>query len=219
MLLTDLMERTQARNGKIVVFDAGGVLVRINRTWQDAADAAGVPASHLAAAPVSIFDFDQLRRYETNEIGFEEYLRLLGEYLGCSVTQAREAHNHILGELYPGIADVVDHLLANAVETGLLSNTSDSHWAELTGTVRFAPLGRLKYPMGSFQVQFHKPDAAIYQAYERQFGLAAGDLIFFDDKAENVEAAIAVGWAGHVINPFTNPAEQIERALVADGVW
>ena len=39
-----------------------------------------------------------------------------------------------------------------------------------------------------------KPDAKIYQVTEERVGLAPEQLIFADDKLENIEAAKSRGW-------------------------
>lgn len=43
-----------------------------------------------------------------------------------------------------------------------------------------------------------KPDPAIYRIAEARFGLPAEQLFFIDDKPENIAAATARGWHGHV---------------------
>ncbi|MGB3794874.1 MAG: HAD family phosphatase [Alteraurantiacibacter sp.] len=43
-----------------------------------------------------------------------------------------------------------------------------------------------------------KPDTQIYQIAEQRFGLPPQQLFFIDDKAENIAAAKARGWHGHV---------------------
>ena len=43
-----------------------------------------------------------------------------------------------------------------------------------------------------------KPDPAIYAAVEEGTGLAGEDLLFTDDRAENIEAAAARGWRTHL---------------------
>lgn len=45
-----------------------------------------------------------------------------------------------------------------------------------------------------------KPDPAIYAALENGSGLSGAALIFVDDKAENIAAAEARGWKGHVFD-------------------
>lgn len=59
-----------------------------------------------------------------------------------------------------------------------------------------------------------KPDARIYEIVETESGIAPERLLFTDDKAENIAAAEARGWQGHV---FDGPAGWAAR-LVAAGL-
>ncbi len=47
-----------------------------------------------------------------------------------------------------------------------------------------------------------KPDPAIYAHVERETGIAPARFFFVDDRADNIAAACARGWTGHV---FTTP--------------
>ncbi|QYK41709.1 MAG: HAD family phosphatase [Paracoccaceae bacterium] len=66
----------------------------------------------------------------------------------------------------------------------------------------------------SARLRLLKPDPAIYAAVEADCGIAPADLIFADDKAENVAAAEARGWRGHL---FDGPEGWAAR-LVAEGL-
>ncbi|MCG6885280.1 MAG: HAD-IA family hydrolase [Silicimonas sp.] len=66
----------------------------------------------------------------------------------------------------------------------------------------------------SAHLQCIKPDPAIYAALEEATGLSGASLIFVDDKPENIAAAEARGWKGHV---FEDAAGWRAR-LVAEGV-
>lgn len=54
-----------------------------------------------------------------------------------------------------------------------------------------------------------KPDAAIYQILEADSGLCGADLIFTDDKPENVDAAAARGWKGHLFTGWQGWAQRL----------
>lgn len=58
-----------------------------------------------------------------------------------------------------------------------------------------------------------KPDPTIYQMVEDASGLSGGDLIFADDRADNIAAAHARGWHTH---HFKGPQGWADR-LVAEG--
>lgn len=59
-----------------------------------------------------------------------------------------------------------------------------------------------------------KPEARIYEIVEEETGLSGAELIFADDRAENIAAARARGWRGHV---FDGPGGWAAR-LVAEGL-
>ena len=59
-----------------------------------------------------------------------------------------------------------------------------------------------------------KPDAQIYQMLEDAGGLSGSDLIFTDDRADNIAAASARGWNTHL---FEGPQGWADR-LVAEGL-
>ena len=59
-----------------------------------------------------------------------------------------------------------------------------------------------------------KPDATIYQMLEDASGLSGAELIFADDRADNIEAARARGWHTH---HFEGPQGWADR-LVSEGL-
>ncbi|MDW4498299.1 HAD family phosphatase [Sulfitobacter sp. D35] len=59
-----------------------------------------------------------------------------------------------------------------------------------------------------------KPDPAIFERLEADSGLAASELIFTDDRADNIAAAHLRGWKTH---HFTSPQGWADR-LVAEGL-
>lgn len=59
-----------------------------------------------------------------------------------------------------------------------------------------------------------EPDSRIYEMLEERSGLAGEQLLFTDDRAENIAAAAARGWQTHL---FKEPQGWAER-LVAEGL-
>ena len=59
-----------------------------------------------------------------------------------------------------------------------------------------------------------KPEAQIYEMVEADCGLSGDKLFFIDDRSENIEAATARGWHGHV---FTSP-ELLAESLRETGL-
>lgn len=65
----------------------------------------------------------------------------------------------------------------------------------------------------SCHMGLRKPDLEIYLEAARRLKLDPSDCVFVDDRAKNVEAAMAVGMKGIV---FRN-AKQLEEELAAQG--
>lgn len=104
-------------------------------------------------------------------------------------------------EHVPGTLDIVARLKARSVPLFGLSNFGADFWDEfLAGQPVFEGFGDI---VVSGHEKVAKPDPAIYAIAEGRFGLPPEQLLFIDDKAENIEAAMARGWHGHV---FTNAA-------------
>ncbi|MCI2399765.1 HAD family phosphatase [Aliiroseovarius subalbicans] len=57
-----------------------------------------------------------------------------------------------------------------------------------------------------------KPNPRIYEMVEQDCGIAPEHLLFVDDRAENIAAAEARGWQGHV---FTSPEGWVAHLIAA----
>jgi 2-haloacid dehalogenase len=75
-------------------------------------------------------------------------------------------------------------------------------------------LGEFDREYVSGRLKVSKPDPRIYQAVEKDCGIAPGRLLFTDDKAENVTAAARRGWRTHQFETWQGMA----RRLVAEGL-
>ncbi|QZH76064.1 MAG: HAD family phosphatase [Erythrobacter sp.] len=115
-------------------------------------------------------------------------------------------------EHIPGTLDLIERLKARGVPLFGLSNFGADFWDVFhAGQPVFEGFGDI---VVSGHEKLAKPDPAIYALAERRFGLPPQSLLFIDDKPENIAAAVARGWQGHV---FTD-AERLEQDLVARGL-
>lgn len=111
-----------------------------------------------------------------------------------------------------GSHELVERLAARGVPLFALSNFGAEFWAMFRPT---APIfGQFATCVISGEEKCAKPDPAIYAVLEGRAALAGGDLLFVDDRADNIAAAQARGWRGHVFT--TAPA--LERELLALGL-
>ena len=96
----------------------------------------------------------------------------------------------------PGSHDIVRRLHAGGVPLFALTNFGAEFWDCFCPTEPLFDL--FEDIVVSGEEKYAKPDPRIYQIAEARFGLPPGRLLFVDDRPDNVAAAVARGWEGHV---------------------
>lgn len=97
------------------------------------------------------------------------------------------------GDFYSQTLQLMDYLNKKNIQMGLISNALPL----FSGTLSALPLKReLIFP--SYQTGFLKPDKKIFQFVLQKTRLNPKDVLFIDDKKENVAAACACGLQGVV---------------------
>ena len=200
----------------LVVFDIGGVLVRIRHSWDEILDALG-EAPLARSEPWRHADYDALSAYQDGTLGEDAYLGQVGGDLGLTPERAREAHAAMLGEDYVGAVALIEELRGKGVKTACLSNTNALHWTVLVDPNRHPSLAVLDRRFASFEVGVNKPLPGAFRAVADAFP-DADRKIFFDDSVTNVAAAIDLGWEAHRIDPEGDPPARMRRILEESGV-
>jgi 2-haloacid dehalogenase len=113
----------------------------------------------------------------------------------------------------PGVHAIVEALDASGVPLFAITNFSADFWPPFFAKER-AFLSRFRDIVVSGEVKLLKPDPAIYWLALDRFRLRPADALFVDDRAINVEAALAVGMAAHL---FTG-AEDLRARLEEEGL-
>jgi FMN phosphatase YigB (HAD superfamily) len=210
------------RRFDLVVFDLGGVIIRLAAGWEDAHRLAGLSGEPPTDRAFRALLGDLARRADGSVRATEYYERVAAasgsRYAPDDVR--RIGHVWLRGE-YDGVGRVFDALDAAAVETAILSNTTEDHWSRLapeSGVAEFPTVLRARRRFASHLLGLVKPDPAIYRVVERETGHAAERILFFDDLEPNVEAARSVGWTSERIDPDGDPAAQMLDALRRHGV-
>lgn len=208
---------------RVVCFDWGGVILRICRNWREGCVRAGLPVHEAADTPEAVAKRRAIAaEYQLGQIGCDEfYTRVAQASQGLYAPEdIRRIHDAWLIEEYPRVGAIIDRLNAlEGLETALLSNTNAAHWArQHDGPGGFASARRLGHRLASHELGLAKPDPAIYHAACKRFGAEPERIVFFDDLPENIDAANAAGWQGFRIDPFGDPAAQIEHHLASLGI-
>ena len=208
---------------RLVAFDWGGVILRHCRSWSEGCAAAGLPHYDDIHTPEQIAARKNLHAdFQRGICSPDEFLSRLATHAQgrYSVDELRQLHDRWLLDEYAGVGTLIDALHAAGVETALLSNTNHLHWIrhlpiEEGGTGDYPTARKLMHRHASHLLGHAKPDAEIYAAFEAATGFAGPEILFFDDLAENCEAAAAFGWHTCRVDHTTETAPQITAALRA----
>ena len=95
------------------------------------------------------------------------------------------------------------------IKTGILSNIGDA--MELGVLGRFPALAEFSHHTFSHRLGIAKPDAAIYQHAVEGLGVPAGEILFVDDREENILAARAAGMVAVQYGGHRGFVEEMER--------
>ncbi|MDQ2832660.1 MAG: HAD family phosphatase [Acidobacteriota bacterium] len=93
--------------------------------------------------------------------------------------------------LNPSMLTWVQHLQQSKIPTGILSNMPDA--MEVGLRARHAWIEDFQHHTWSHAVNLAKPEAAIYLHAAEGMGTPAENILFIDDKQENIDAALAAG--------------------------
>jgi len=115
-----------------------------------------------------------------------EHIRLWGERF-----------DEQIGDVLPGMADLVADLDARGCPLFAVTNFSHEFWPSFRAR-EAALLDHFRDVLVSGEVKLVKPDPAIYALALDRFGLTPGEGLFVDDRADNVAAAERAGFVGHV---------------------
>jgi FMN phosphatase YigB (HAD superfamily) len=208
----------------LVVFDLGGVLVRIVRSWTEAHARAGLPSHPITeSAEFAARRAELAHAYGVAALTADAYLAAVAEasrgvYTPADVRRILELWQYAE---YPRSGEVLDAVERAGVEAVALSNTNDTHWPVLrpaSGVPAYPTVARFRRAYASHELGLAKPDPAVFAAVEADTGHAAAGILFFDDTAEYVEAARAHGWRAEVIDPLADPSAQLLALLQQYGV-
>lgn len=110
--------------------------------------------------------------------------------------------------MLPGMADIVRALDARRVPLYAITNFSHEFWDPFRER-EAAIFDRFRDIVVSGREKLIKPDPAIYRLALDRFGLRPGEAIFVDDRADNIEAAVALGIYGHHFHGAEPLAEEL----------
>jgi HAD superfamily hydrolase (TIGR01509 family) len=187
-----------------IVFDLGKVLVDFD--YSIAARRISERGSVDPAAVQQFLDHSPLLyRYETGHMNRQEFyeeVRRLSGFKG-DIEEFAEFFADIFTEIPPMIA-LHRRLREARVTVYIFSNTNDLAIGHIRRNFPF--FAEFDAHVLSYEHGAMKPDSKLYEVLERISGRRGGQLLYLDDRLENVEAGRARGW--QVIH-HRDPAESI----------
>ena len=171
---------------RAVAFDLGGVLVDVDR--RRACAKLGVDRLAFDAA---FFHGGAHDDVTVGVLSGEAFLARAGERLARSAHDIRAASQALVAVM-PESAALVEAVRVPAL---IWSNTDPVHWEAMEPALPASMRVDVARHALSFVVGAQKPEAAYYERALARAGLIAGDVLFLDDRVENVEGARALGIA------------------------
>ena len=198
---------------KVVVFDLGKVLLEFD-FGRAARALSPLSSTDSAGFRAAIDQSSLLLRYESGKLTdmqfYEEIQRLTG-YRG-SFEAFAAGFSDIFGEI-EAMVTLQQSLRSRGIPTWIFSNTNDLAISFIRN--RFAFFGGFNGYVLSYKIGSMKPEPASYEAVERATGHRGADILFLDDREENVMGGNARGWQ---IIHHRDPAETVPRVHRALGL-
>ncbi len=187
---------------ELIVFDMGHVLVDFD--WQQ------ICLGFCEHAAITFDEFKPILKrlsklgYEKGDIETRDFLARINDELRVITTKSDGSWRSISLEQFDKMWNatfeenqemaMLLQRLRQSVPLALLSNTNEIHfnWVESN----FKITRHFQKVFLSYKLKCQKPDAKIYQLVLEETGLRPEQVVFVDDRAENVEAACALGMQG-----------------------
>jgi HAD superfamily hydrolase (TIGR01509 family) len=178
----------------VLVFDLGKVLVdfdysiaarRIARLCSTSADPLTFFTQHASL----------LTSYELGNFTTQEFFNRIKAASGFSGTQAE--FNSFFADIFTPIQPMIDlhgELRKARLPAYIFSNTNDLAVEHIRK--KFPFFSNFDGYVLSYEHGAMKPSARLYEIVERSTGRKGGEIIYIDDRPENVEAGVARGWNG-----------------------
>ena len=177
---------------KIVVFDLGKVLVDF-----DYGIAAKNLAKHCRRTADEITGFiaasPLLFRYETGLVTRQEFFSVVCAETGFSgdIEEFGRFFSDIFAEIGP-MVELHASLRQRRIPTYIFSNTNDLAISHIRRNFPF--FNNFDGYILSYEVGAMKPEPKIYDALEKLSRRRGSEVLYLDDRPENVEAGAARGW-------------------------
>src|SRR4051812_9250646 len=204
-----------AQTPRTVIFDLGKVLVDF-----DYAISARKLAAKCKISPAEVQNLIDhsplLFRYETGKIDKSEFYREV-----CKLTGYCGAQNEfepVFSDIFSPIEPMIElqaDLRRRNIPTYILSNTNDLAVGHIRRTFPF--FSNFDGYVFSYEQRVMKPHAQIYEIAEKLTGYRGAEIVYIDDRLENIGPGVRRGWnVIHHQSPESTIATLRKLGLVED---
>lgn len=194
------------------MFDLGGVVfgIDVESACSHWATHAGVPAETIK----SRFRVDEwYERHERGEIGAAEYFDALRDTLGITISdQQLVAGWNAIFEEEPAEVFELFESLSSRIPIYAFSNSNVTH-QEFWERKYAKTLGLFRQVFVSCDLGLRKPEAAAFRHVAACIGTEPEKLLFFDDRAENVDGAREIGMSAIQVRGFAEVRVNVTEFL------
>ncbi|MBR2258013.1 MAG: HAD family phosphatase [Blautia sp.] len=197
---------------KNIIFDVGNVLIGFR--WEDMLmKDHGMSEEAALSFGNMIFSDPLWKEFDLAVIPYEEVIERYVKNYPDYEADIRWffSHTELMSVPRPRVWEKVGRLKQAGYAVYLLSNYSRQMLGTHTGGAAFHDY--LDGGVISYQVHVIKPDEQIYRKLLEKYGLSARESIFFDDRSDNVEAALALGMGGIVVTDEQQLIKELERLI------
>ena len=184
------MENSAAQ--KVVVFDLGKVLVDFD--YSIAARKLAARSTKSLVNLISLLSASPLIvQYECGLVTRQEFFEQIRDAVGFQggLAEFGGYFADIFTEIPPMIA-LQAELRRRGIPTYIFSNTNDLAIEHVERNFPF--FKNFDGYIYSYEIRAMKPDAKIYESLEKLAGRRGADIVYLDDRPENVAAGTAHGW-------------------------
>ena len=180
-------------------FDLGKVLLDFDFNIAFNRVAARSPLDLTSVQSKAYADYPLIADYESGQIDTEQFFTAMKEHFQFdgSAAELELIWCDVFTPLDANIECV--RRLAAHYPLAMISNTSDAHIRFVEARYDF--FGLFQKRIYSHQVGCLKPQAEIYQIALREMSATAGDSLFVDDLAANVDGAVSAGMNAVLLRP------------------
>ncbi|KAJ5672846.1 hypothetical protein N7507_001973 [Penicillium longicatenatum] len=188
---------------KAIIFDMGDVLFR----WEPRLSTK-IPTDTLR----TIAHSELWYQYEQGGISSDQCYQRLSEMYGFSCEEIASTFRQSTGCLKPdpAMTDFLHELKGRQLPIYMMTNIPRLDFDQLR-SVDYA-WGLIDEIFASGYLGMRKPDGRFYEHVLAKIGVAASEVIFVDDREENVEAAQRLGMTGFLFS-FSS-AQDIRREMM-----